>query len=273
VPLLAGGIAPARADFNAVMRMLSIHTVFGQSGGVYPWVGASADFPGLNYLRGWHVLGDDGDEYIARLPNGPGVPAAGGGFVGPINPVLDNGKYWWNMTEALEKGSSGSGYVVGDSKLWRFRPNQLPKGWIHENGDRFPEGTSEYEALDAFTPEFKADNGITMLEIGGVKTQNVPDAYYSDRRGMFRRPGTPVGSVIGDAVRNFTGEFFSLHNNWNDPNSALFRVAGTGNRLAAGSTTMEGRMGLDVSRVVPTADENRPLHVCLTPAIYLGPPR
>ena len=280
VPLLAGGIAPARADFNAVMRMLSIHAFFAQSGGVYPWVGADADFPGLNYLRGNHVLGDDGHEYIARLPSGPGVPAAGGGFVGPINPVMDSGTYWWNMTEALEKGSSGGAYVVGDSKLWRFRTNQLPEGWYHENGDRFPEGTDEYEVLDSFTPEFKADNGITLSVIGGINTLSLPTAYYTDGRGMFRRPGTPVGSIRDDTMRPITGSMTISSNIGVTPVAQVTGAFEVGAAIAnsvniqsvAGASN---RMNFNPARLGPnfSGTETVPNHVNLTPAIYLGVPK
>jgi hypothetical protein len=256
--------------------MLSIHAFFAQSGGVYPWVGASADFPGLNYLRGWHVLGDDGDEYIARLPSGPGVPAAGGGFVGPINPVLDNGKYWWNMTEALEKGSSGSGYVVGDSKLWRFRPNQLPVGWVHENGDRYPEGTDQYEALDSFTPEFKADNGIILTVEGGVKLLSVPNSYHTDGRGMFRRPGTPVGSVRDDTMRPVIGSFPTIWmlgaaTDFTGPFRLGARM-GSHNIAPTGGSGSSYIYSFDSSRngSPHSGTETAPIHVNLTPAVFLG---
>lgn len=94
VELEAGGIAPDRKFFNEIYRLLSGHTFYTQSGNVYPWVGASESFPGLNYLRGAHVLGSDYQEYVAKKPSGPEIPAEGGGFVGPVNPVGDASGVW-----------------------------------------------------------------------------------------------------------------------------------------------------------------------------------
>lgn len=117
VPLLAGGIAPSRMDFNAVMNLLSQHAFFAQSGGVYPWMGADGDFPGLNYLTGWHAMGSDGQEYVALLPSGPDVPASGGGLVGPKDPTTE-ATYWRNAGAmpidnlTLKKTEDGTVYAV-----------------------------------------------------------------------------------------------------------------------------------------------------------------
>ena len=97
VELEAGGIAPDRKFFNEIYRLLSGHTFYTQSGNVYPWVGASESFPGLNYLRGAHVLGSDYQEYVAKKPSGPEIPAEGGGFVGPVNPVGDTSGVWTSV--------------------------------------------------------------------------------------------------------------------------------------------------------------------------------
>ncbi len=96
----AGGLAPEREYFNAVNKLFSQHLFFQQSGGVYPWNA------GLNYLAGAHVLGSDGNEYIALTPSGPDVPAVGGsGVVGPVDPVNDTTGVWgktvWNPAQLL----------------------------------------------------------------------------------------------------------------------------------------------------------------------------
>lgn len=101
IPLEAGGVAPQREFFNAVNLLLSQHVFFQQSGNVYPWQGADGDDqPGLNYLKNAHVLGSDGKEYVALKPSGPDVPASGGGFVGPVDPVGDKSGVWSSI-EAL----------------------------------------------------------------------------------------------------------------------------------------------------------------------------
>lgn len=91
----AGGKPPLGADFNGVLNALSQHAFFTQSGCVFPWQGASEEFPGLNYLVGAHVLGSDMKEYTAVQPSGPDIPASGGGYVGPQDPVEDTDHVYW----------------------------------------------------------------------------------------------------------------------------------------------------------------------------------
>lgn len=105
IPPKAGGIAPRREFFNAVNLLLSQHTFFQQSGNIYPWQGKEGDAqPGLNYLKGAHVLGSDSEEYIALHPSGPDVPASGGGFVGPVDPVGDESGIWVSIKALYAAG-------------------------------------------------------------------------------------------------------------------------------------------------------------------------
>lgn len=60
IPLTAGGVAPDREDFNAVFKLLSQHVHFLQSGSLYTWSSS------LDYLKGAHILGSNGVEYIAQ---------------------------------------------------------------------------------------------------------------------------------------------------------------------------------------------------------------
>lgn len=91
----AGGKPPLGADFNGILNALSQHAFFTQSGCIFPWRGSEDDFPGLNYLVGAHVLGADMKEYIAVQPSGPDIPASGGGYVGPRDPITDSDRTWW----------------------------------------------------------------------------------------------------------------------------------------------------------------------------------
>ena len=85
LPPQSGGVAPQREDFNAVNRLFSQHHVFQQAGGVYPWQET------LDYIKGCHVLGTDGKEYIATAWNGPDSTA------GVRNPTdADVSKNYWH---------------------------------------------------------------------------------------------------------------------------------------------------------------------------------
>lgn len=77
-----------------------------------------SDFAGLNYLKGSHVLGADGEEYVALKPSGPDVPASAGGFVGPVDPVGDESGYW--------RASATSGIPTGIICMWSGAVDQVP---------------------------------------------------------------------------------------------------------------------------------------------------
>lgn len=109
----AGGKPPYGLDFQGIFYVLSQHLFFLQSGGVYPWQGANGDFPGLDYLAGAHVLGSNGQEYIALNPSGPNVPKGSGGFVGPVDPVTDaTNEYWRNATPKTDAAGLRRGGIA-----------------------------------------------------------------------------------------------------------------------------------------------------------------
>lgn len=114
IPLTAGGVAPDREDFNAVFKLLSQHVHFLQSGSLYTWSSS------LDYLKGAHILGSNGVEYIAQASSGPNVPD-----VGAKNPVSDSGTYW----KAANSGSDG-GVLIGGVMPFT--------GTFGGTGNRFP---------------------------------------------------------------------------------------------------------------------------------------
>lgn len=83
LPLTAGGIPPARADFNGALNALSAHVYYQQSGAYYDW---SAD---LMYPFPARVLGSDGKVYDWVSASGAGTSA------GAQDPTTDNDRTWW----------------------------------------------------------------------------------------------------------------------------------------------------------------------------------
>ena len=83
LPLTAGGIPPARADFNGALNALSAHVYYQQSGAYYDW---SAD---LMYPFPARVLGSDGKVYEWVSASGVGTSA------GAQDPTTDNDRTWW----------------------------------------------------------------------------------------------------------------------------------------------------------------------------------
>jgi hypothetical protein len=81
LPLSAGGIPPARADFNGIFNTMTQSERFTQEGGVWAW-DATVDY-GTNRV----VLGSDGLLYWSIAQSGPNVGGA-------QDPTADDGTYW-----------------------------------------------------------------------------------------------------------------------------------------------------------------------------------
>ena len=183
----AGGKPPYGLDFQGIFHALSQHLFFAQSGNVYPWQGANGDFPGLNYLTSAHVLGSDGNEYVALKPSGPDVPnTEGAGFVGPKNPVEDGeagGVYW-------RKASGGGG------------GNALRRGAVVPYCNVTFGGSDGRRAI--FWGEEEADEAYILCDggsdgFGGT----VPD--LRDRMILGASDTYPAGTIGGSTEIDLTG--------------------------------------------------------------------
>ena len=167
IPLTAGGVAPMREDFNAVFKLLSQHVYFLQSGSLYTWNNA------LDYLKGAHILGSDGVEYIAQATSGPNVPD-----VGAKNPVSDDGTHW----KAINSGSDAGAVPIGGI---------LPfTGTFGGTGDRFPIPLGSSEPL------------LSFCLCDGTTTNGLP---VPDLRGLFIRGASdsePAGSTGGSETHS-----------------------------------------------------------------------
>ena len=89
-----------------------------------------------------------------------------------------------------------------------------------------------------------------------------------DLRGLFLRGhggnSAALGVQQGDAIRNITGEFGAkARGMWRTETSGVFATSGTG----GGSHDSDGwgteYFQFDASRVVPTAEENRPVNTAV----------
>lgn len=165
IPLTAGGMAPDREDFNAVFKLLSQHVHFLQSGSLYTWSSS------LDYLKGAHILGSNGVEYIAQASSGPNVPD-----VGAKNPVSDDGTFW----KAVNSGNDAGAVPIGGI---------LPfSGTFGGTGNRFPIPLGSSEPL------------LSFCLCDGTTTNGLP---VPDLRGMFIRGASAseaAGSTGGSAT-------------------------------------------------------------------------
>lgn len=98
----------------------------------------------------------------------------------------------------------------------------------------------------------------------GNTTFNLPD--LSDEFLRFTSSTRGVGTKETDAIRNITGRVDV--SSGGQLQGALYLISNTGNASAgSGGGLAHMTIGFDASRVVPTANENRPRNIALTPLI------
>lgn len=150
ISLKAGGLAPQREYFNAVNKLLSQHTFFQQSGGVYPWT------PALDYIAGAHVLGSNGLEYVAVAPSGPDVSGTGA-----KDPTASGNSSYWLLLAARIMSTQG-GLVVNpstgqasvdfsqmpDSVLQKLLQQIKVPYWLKKNTNFYVNGATGSDTLD-----------------------------------------------------------------------------------------------------------------------------
>lgn len=164
--------------------------------------------------------------------------------------------------------------IVGAFRLMPFRANELPFGWYVRNGDNYLLNSPQGQALNKLSDNYKRDHQITIKVIDGQQFINVPSAFAPDSRGYFERPvdGTTrqVGSVESDAIRNIWGKYGNFIVSALDATGA-FKINATASPAYDGNAHgWHADILFDAARVVPTANENRPINMGLTPVIYLG---
>ena len=137
---------------------------------------------------------------------------------------------------------------IGTVAMWTT--TSLPSGWIEMNG----QSTAPYPKLRS------------------VVGNNVPDL-----RGQFVRAwdngrgidsGRGLNTNQGDAIRNITGNMYYIAETWNvsgSANGAFRKMGGYWGRVTPSRTddSNSGAVSFDASRVVPTANENRPNNITL----------
>ena len=174
-PLTAGGVAPMREDFNAVFQLLSQHVLCLQSGSLYTWSNA------LDYLKGAHILGSNGVEYIAQASSGPNVPD-----VGAKNPVSDDETYW----KAVNSGNDAGAVPIGGI---------LPfSGTFGGTGDRFPIPLGSSEPLLSFCLcDGTTTNGLPVPDLRGLFIRGASDAHPAGSTGGSETHSHGLSGTVG----------------------------------------------------------------------------
>ena len=178
IPLTAGGVAPMREDFNAVFKLLSQHVHFLQSGSLYTWSNA------LDYLKGAHILGSDGVEYIAQASSGPNVPD-----VGAKNPVSDDGTFW----KAVNSGNDAGAVPIGGI---------LPfSGTFGGTGNRFPIPLGSSEPLLSFCLcDGTTTNGLPVPDLRGRMIRGASDSVPAGSTGGSEKHSHSLSGTVGETT-------------------------------------------------------------------------
>jgi hypothetical protein len=185
---------------------------------------------------------------------------------------------WTKLAELERKLAmmAGETYYPGEIKLWSFPPDELPEHWYLPNGDLTSVNSEPGKALMALSPAYKSHWGVTVQN-GMV---SLPNVFDDSGDGLFFRAvnGTArtVGSRQGDAIREIEGVSANLvirikSESYSGPFFGELITAGQGLNGNVNSATNHERPGFRASQCVPTASENRPKNVGLTPGIYLPP--
>ena len=178
VPLTAGGIAPDRLDFNAVIKLLSQHIFFQQSGSLYTWSSS------LDYLKGAHILGSNGVEYVALQSSGPNTSA------GARNPVQDTaGVYWRNASQNSAMGEIPIGGIIPFS------------GTFGGSGNRYPIPLGESEPLTNWVMcDGQTTNGLPVPDLRGRFIMGASTTYKAGSTGGSATHSHTISGTVGTAT-------------------------------------------------------------------------
>ena len=178
IPLTAGGVAPMREDFNAVFKLLSQHVHFLQSGSLYSWNSS------LDYLKGAHILGSNGVEYIAQASSGPNVPD-----VGAKNPVSDDGTFW----KAVNSGNDAGAVPIGGI---------LPfTGTFGGTGNRFPIPLGSSTPLTNWCLcDGTTTNGLPVPDLRGLFIRGASDSEPAGSTGGSEKHSHSLSGTVGDTT-------------------------------------------------------------------------
>lgn len=151
--------------------------------------------------------------------------------------------------------------MAPSGQVAHFARNSAPAGWLKANGAAI----SRTAYADLF-----AAIGTTFGTGDGFNTFNLPDLRgefvrgWDDGRGVDA--GRAFGGAQGDAIRNITGTFDGNIDDGSAVKTGAFYYTGTQFGGSNGGGT-GGVIAFDASRVVPTANENRPRNCALLACI------
>lgn len=246
-PLSIGGLPPSRKDFNGIFNLLSMFAFFGQSGGKFAWSNKlNYAPPAVIYHNGvlWWCVKENGTDTAVKEPG------------------TDN-SYWVTLVEYLHQNAKtlglkvgGGGVPIGTIIIWGYakNPSEDYGVWLDCDGRNVSNYPNLVAAIGSTTiPDYRG------LFLRGQGSQTVDGTVHTS---------PAVGTKQGDAIRNIYGEFLGDDSMVGNVDADLNPLRGVfykardvnGYDMDSNREHTGGMIAFDASRVVPTADENRPVN-------------
>lgn len=268
-PQDAGGIAPNGQDMNGALYAISLDMVHRQKGLRIQFDPAYAAKIG-GYDQGCILASNDyARDYISLIPNnltdpngsgtagrwaiysGAGSIASATASIAGIVKIVDSLSSTATdaaLTAAKGKELSDVLDIIAYSPIPYFG-NSAPSGFLAMNGQAIT--IAQY-------PKLFARYGSSL----------------PDLRGCFIRGlggnSAEIGVVQGDAIRNITGSTTNVMAEGSVASGAFSYLRTGSATTGTGDTDDRGTISFDASRVVPTANENRPKNMAFLYIVKAG---
>lgn len=270
--LTAAGIQPDKSQPNqllAALNKLAVVTTGNQE------IAGDKTFTGLTTLKKGAIVADSVGDFNANQYLQIGANNVNAYFYnkrsGKYLSMRNDGELRYDGKRLLNVDDLAG--MIPSGAVMYFAGQTAPTGWLKANGAAV--SRTNYAALFAAI-------GTTYGTGDGRTTFNLPDLRgefvrgWDDGRGIDS--GRALGSAQGDAIRNITGKIDSGKNGALQLFDYIEPTGAFGVEKSWKQWTSEGNGGndnipraitFDASRVVPTANENRPRNIALLACIKI----
>lgn len=270
--LTAAGIQPDKSQPNqllAALNKLAVVTIGNQE------IGGDKTFTGLTTLKKGAIVADSVGDFNANQYLQIGANNVNAYFYnkrsGKYLSMRNDGELRYDGKRLLNVDDLAG--MIPSGTVMYFAGQTAPTGWLKANGAAV--SRTLYAALFAAI-------GTTYGTGDGRTTFNLPDLRgefirgWDDGRGIDSRRA--LGSGQSDAIRNITGKLDSGQNGALQLFDYIETTGAFGVEKSWKQWTAESNSGndnipraitFDASRVVPTANENRPRNIALLACIKI----
>ena len=270
--LTAAGIQPDKSQPNqllAALNKLAVVTTGNQE------IGGDKTFTGLTTLKKGAIVADSSGDFNANQYLQIGANNVNAYFYnkrsGKYLSMRNDGELLYDGKRLLNVDDLAG--MIPSGAVMYFAGQTAPTGWLKANGAAV--SRTLYAALfQAVGTTYGAGDGRTTFNLPDLRGEFIRG--WDDGRGIDS--GRTLGSVQGDAIRNITGKIDSGKNSalqlfdYIEPTGA-FGVEKSWKQWTAesnsGNDNIPRAITFDASRVVPTANENRPRNIALLACIKI----